>query len=100
MTSDHGNIEANGCGRPTEGVVADLRGERVRIYPDETLRAKVKDLFPEAMEWPAIGLPENYLPVLAPGRMAFVNERKKTVCHGGVSMEELIGPLVQIERKA
>ena len=34
LTSDHGNIEAEGCGRPAEGAVADLRGERVRIYPD------------------------------------------------------------------
>ena len=34
LTSDHGNIEALGGGRPSEGVVADVRGERVRIYPD------------------------------------------------------------------
>jgi len=34
ITADHGNIEAVGFGRPTEGAVADLRGERVRIYPD------------------------------------------------------------------
>ena len=99
VTSDHGNIEASGCGRPTEGAVADLRGERVRIYPDDTLRETVKELFPEAMEWPATGLPDNYLPLLASGRMAFVGEGKKTVCHGGASLEELIVPLVQIDRR-
>lgn len=99
LTSDHGNIESVGCGRPTEGAVADLRGERVRIYPDLTLRKKVKDIFPGAMEWPAVGLPENYLPLLAPSRMAFISEGKKRVCHGGLSMEELIVPLVQIDRR-
>jgi hypothetical protein len=32
ITSDHGNTEAYGIGKPAEGAIADLRGERVRIY--------------------------------------------------------------------
>jgi hypothetical protein len=99
LSSDHGNIEASGCGRPTEGAVADLRGERARIYPDPVLRRQVKDCFPDALEWPPIGLPEDYLPLLAPGRKAFVSEKKRLVGHGGASLEELIVPLVQIERR-
>jgi hypothetical protein len=66
LASDHGNIEAKGCGQPAEGAVADLRGERMRVYPDTLLRAGVKKRFPEAIEWPPLGLPENYLPLLAP----------------------------------
>jgi len=100
LTSDHGNIEAEGCGRPAEGVVADLRGERVRIYPDVSLRASVKEHFLDAMEWNPTGLPEDYLPLIAPPRKVFVNENERTVSHGGISVEELIVPLVQIERKA
>lgn len=99
LTSDHGNIEAEGCGRPAEGALADLRGERVRIYPDAVLRAKVKERFPTALEWPPLGLPEDYLPLLAPARQAFVQERQRTVSHGGISIEEIIVPLVQIERR-
>jgi hypothetical protein len=98
LTSDHGNIEAEGCGRPAEGAVADLRGERVRIYPDATLRGKVKERFPAALEWGTAGLPEDYLALLAPARQAFVQEKQPIVSHGGVSVEELIVPLVQIER--
>jgi hypothetical protein len=97
MTSDHGNIEAKGCGRPTEGAVADLRGERVRIYPDTVLREKVMDVFPTASEWDPIGLPDDYLALLAPSRQAFVPEKQRIVCHGGVSLEEIIVPFVQIE---
>jgi len=100
LTSDHGNIEAQGCGHPTEGSIADLRGERVRVYSDPILRDKVKDLFPLATEWGTIGLPENYLPLLAPSRKAFVAEKKYTVGHGGISIEELIVPLVQIEMRS
>ena len=96
LTSGHGNIEAAGCGRPAEGAVADLRGERVRIYPDPSLRGRVKERFSEAIEWPPIGLPENYLPLLAPGRAAFVRENDRLVGHGGASLEELVVPLVQI----
>ena len=99
LTSDHGNIEATGCGRPTEEAVADLRGERVRIYPDPLLRARVKKRFPETIEWSPIGLPEDYLPLLAPSRSAFVRENDHLVGHGGASLEELIVPLVQIESR-
>jgi len=98
LTSDHGNVEAEGCSRPAEGVLADLRGERVRVYPDQALRGKVKERFPGALEWPPIGLPDDYLPLLAPARKAFVQEKQRTVCHGGASIEEIIVPLVQITR--
>lgn len=99
LTSDHGNIEAEGCGRPAEGSVAELRGERVRVYPDSALRSGVKDRFPSTIEWDTIGLPEDYLALLAPGRKAFVQEKHRIVSHGGISIEELIVPLVQIERR-
>jgi hypothetical protein len=99
LASDHGNIEARGVGRPAEGAVADLCGERVRVYPDPVLRGKVKELFSAAMEWGTSGLPEDYLALLAPARQAFVQENQRIVSHGGVSVEELIVPLIQIERR-
>jgi hypothetical protein len=99
ITSDHGNIEAVGFGRPTEGAVADLRGERVRIYPNSSLRAMVQGRFPETIAWPAIGLPGDFLPLLAPGRCAFIRAGDHIVAHGGISIEELLVPLVQVERR-
>jgi len=99
LTSDHGNIEAEGCGRPAEGAVADLRGERVRVYPNAELRAQVKARFPAALEWNPIGLPDDYLALLAPPGQAFIQEHQRTVAHGGISIEELIVPLVRVERR-
>jgi hypothetical protein len=99
LTSDHGNIEITGCGSPSEGAVADLRGERVRVYPDTTLRAKVKERFPAAVEWDCIGLPDDYVALLAPPRHGFIQATQRSISHGGISLEELIVPLVQIERK-
>jgi hypothetical protein len=98
LTSDHGNIEAEGCGRPSEGAVADVRGERARVYSDRLLRSRVKQRFPDAIEWPAIGLPEDYLALLAAGRSAFVRTGEHIVAHGGISIDEIVVPMVQIER--
>jgi len=98
IVSDHGNVEAEGIGLPSEGSVADLRGERVRVYPDDGLRASVKAKYLDAIEWPAIGVPEDFLSLIAPGRKAFVNEGKRVVTHGGISIEEVVVPLVQVER--
>ena len=100
LTSDHGNVEAEGCGRPAEGAIADVRGERARIYPDAALRSRVKERFPDAVEWPGPGLPEDCLALLAPGRTAFVREGERIVGHGGVSLEEVVVPMVEIERAA
>jgi hypothetical protein len=99
LTSDHGNIEAVGCGRPAEGAVVDVRGERARVYPDQALRAQVVARFPNAIEWPSHGLPEDYLPLLAPGRAAFVRAGDRIVGHGGMALEELIVPFIHIERR-
>ncbi|PZA05958.1 MULTISPECIES: BREX-3 system phosphatase PglZ [unclassified Meiothermus] len=99
LASDHGNIEASGIGKPLEGAVADLRGERVRVYSDPRLRAQIKARFPESLEWPPVGLPADYLALIAPPGAAFVPKGKTLVGHGGISVEELLVPLVQIDRR-
>ena len=98
LTSDHGNIEAHGCGRPAEGVIAEMRGERVRVYSDDLLRRGIKERFEHSIAWPHVGLPNDYFPLIAPGRKAFIPEGKCSVTHGGFSLEEVIVPFVQVER--
>lgn len=96
ITSDHGNVEAAGCGRPKEGVLAEVRGERVRIYSEDILRSRVASTFPDALCWKPLGLPEDFLPLLAPGRRAFVLEGQRTVAHGGITLEEMVVPFVRV----
>ena len=100
LTSDHGNIEADGYGRPSEGAVADIRGERARIYPDPILRSRVLRQFPDAIAWPTVGLPEDCLALLAPGRSAFVRRGNRIVGHGGSTLEEVVVPMIEVERLA
>ncbi|HEX5731683.1 MAG TPA: BREX-3 system phosphatase PglZ [Blastocatellia bacterium] len=100
ITADHGNIEAEGCGRLSEGAIADLRGERVRVYPEQSFRAKSKEKITNAIEWPVINLPNHYFPLIAPSRSAFISQDRFLVGHGGISIEELIVPLIRVERRA
>lgn len=99
LTADHGNVEATGAGRPSEGALADTKGERVRVYPDEALRSIVGAKFPHTIPWPAIGLPSTYVPLLAGDRTAFVFAGESIVAHGGCALEEVIVPFVTIERR-
>ncbi len=96
VTSDHGNVEALGAGRPSEGAIADIRGERVRIYSDDILRARVASRFPDAISWPSIGLPSDFLPLLASDRRAFSTQGTRTVAHGGATLDEIIVPFIQV----
>jgi hypothetical protein len=98
ITSDHGNIEATGYGVPSEGRIAEVRGERVRIYNEESLRHQVKIKLPEAIEWQDKGIPADCLSLIAPGRMAFIWPEERCITHGGISLEEVIVPYVQVVR--
>jgi len=98
LTSDHGNIECIGMGNPGEGVIAETRGERVRVYPTQELRSQVAEKYINAIVWDPVGLPTGYYPLLAKGTNAFVTKGKGTVTHGGASIEEVIVPLIKFEK--
>ena len=101
LTSDHGNMECTGRGRPSsEGVLAETRGERVRVYPSPELRTQCAQRFPFGYEWRPVGLPDGCFPLLAQGPNAFVPVGETIVAHGGASLEEVVVPLARIERRA
>ena len=95
LTADHGNVEAEGMGRLSQGVVSELRGERVRTYRSDTLAASVPEDI-DAFRFDLAGLPPDFLPLYAGTRRAFVPKGDQIVAHGGVSVEELIVPFVKV----
>lgn len=98
LTADHGNVEGIGIGKPNVGVTADERGERVHVFPDALLRSNVAAKYPGSFEWPSVGLPEDYFPLIAPPLHAFIREGRRTVAHGGICIEETIVPFITVAK--
>lgn len=97
LTSDHGNVEAVGVGKPNQGVIAETRGERVRVYRSAALVTDSAIAYPATVRLDIAGLPANFMPLFAGGRTAFVATGEQVVVHGGVSVEELLVPFVKVK---
>ena len=95
LTADHGNVDADGIGRLSQGVLSELKGERVRTYRSETLAASVPAEI-DAFRFDNPGLPTDFLPLYARTRGAFIPKGDQIVAHGGISVEELIVPFIKI----
>ncbi|MGQ7890677.1 BREX-3 system phosphatase PglZ [Paenibacillus sp. WC2504] len=98
ITSDHGNKESVGIGTIREGVLADTRGERVRIYNSEELRDRAAHKY-SSQKWKEVGLPEDFFVLTAKSGEAFVKEGEVVVSHGGTSIEEVIVPFVRVKKR-
>lgn len=96
ITADHGNVFGRGFGKPDVGATAQQRGERAHIFRNREFRDRTAPDYPDAIEWPSIGLPEDYFPLLAPHRCCFIPEGKEAVSHGGIALEEVMVPFVRL----
>jgi hypothetical protein len=99
LTADHGNVTATGVGVPREGVLAETKGKRARVYERPDFRDDVGTKFPESIRWPSHGLPPARHVLLAGGLTAFTNEGEEVVAHGGIALEEVMVPFVAIARE-
>lgn len=99
VTADHGNVDAAGMGRPSEGSSAEERSERVRIYDGEALRQRSLATIPGSRIIQPGGLPDACKPLFAAFGRAFIPLGRRAVVHGGTSIEEVIVPFIRISRK-
>jgi hypothetical protein len=97
ITSDHGNKESYGIGRISEGVLANTKGERMRIYRERILRDEASVKYGE-IAWDGAGLPDNVHVLLAKEDHAFVTRGDTIVGHGSYSPEEVIVPFIKVMR--
>lgn len=98
ITSDHGNKEGIGIGKVHDGVLADLKGQRVRLYESKALLDISFDNN-ISFVWKCPGIPENYHIMFAKHNYAYINKDESAICHGGMSIEEVVVPFIKIERK-
>ncbi|MBI4321184.1 MAG: BREX-3 system phosphatase PglZ [Chloroflexi bacterium] len=99
VASDHGHVEARGIGQPSEGITAQTRGRRARIYGDPLAAARWHQTFPQTVLWDHDGLLPDDVRVLMPaGRSAFAAFGETVVTHGGPTLDEVAVPFVTITR--
>ncbi len=93
VTADHGNLPTLPGPVPREGDTVESAGTRVRLYPNETLRAGASDY---GDVWDPPVLPISWLkPLFAPGRRGF-HVSGVRVSHGGLSIDEVIVPFARV----
>ena len=102
LTSDHGHVEAEGMGQPDEGVLAETRSKRARLYANQATAVGVQQAFPDTILWHDDGLlPDETWALVAASasnhRLAFAPKNTVVVTHGGLTLDEVIVPLVQIK---
>ncbi|MFW9997340.1 MAG: BREX-3 system phosphatase PglZ, partial [Candidatus Odinarchaeota archaeon] len=104
LASDHGNTETIGMGNPQQGVLVDTKFKRARIYKGtgaEEFRREISKKFSETITWPrGMGLPRDMFVLIAKPGLSFYTKGKKTVTHGGLTLEEVIVPFVEIRRNS
>jgi hypothetical protein len=77
----------------------DRSGERVRIYTDATIRDRaLQDLAGRGVLPVTKQLPGEFLPIVHSGRGAFIPAGQVRVCHGGLSLDEMVVPFVEITK--
>ena len=99
IVSDHGHVQATGFGQPSEGLLAQTRGKRARLYQDRLAAKRVQETFPDTILWENDGInPANLFGLMPAGRFSFSPAGGTVVTHGGLSVDEVIVPFIQINR--
>ncbi|MEX0741195.1 MAG: hypothetical protein WD079_00260, partial [Phycisphaeraceae bacterium] len=93
ITSDHGNLPTVKGDVPRESSALATNGARVRIYGNAVLRDAAREY---GIAWDPPGFPSQIgNPLFAQGRMGY-HTTNSQVTHGGLSIDEVIVPLVQV----
>jgi hypothetical protein len=98
LTSDHGHTQARGIGQPSEGLTVQTRSKRARVYADRHAAENVAGRFPETLSWSQDGLlPDDVWTLMPQGRGAFARLNETVVTHGGLTLDEVVVPLVTLK---
>ncbi len=98
VTADHGNIAGLGSGLKPPKALIESYARRVAIFDKESLAddyAQSHNLRRFSLKT----LPPDVHPVYLPGNQLFDVEGATKISHGGLSLEELVVPFVEVERK-
>jgi len=98
IASDHGNVESIGQGTIRQGSLVEQPGSRVRIYTSEKFADECQERYPDAIKW-VNSKRSKYIYILASGRRAFIKEGETTITHGGITLEEMVVPFIEVKQE-
>jgi hypothetical protein len=98
VTSDHGNIAGIGSGLKPPKALIESYARRVALFDKESL-AKEYAQTHKLRQLPLKTLPPTVHPVYLPGNQLFDVEGVTKISHGGLSLEELVVPFVEVTRQ-
>jgi len=97
ITSDHGNTEATGMGRPKGmGVEVETKSQRMLILKDYASVDTLKGEF-RLSEHPSYYLPKEFSYFVCEDGTALGKKGDVIMSHGGTSIEEVIVPFIKIK---
>ena len=99
ITADHGNVSAEGVGRLSQGLLVEETSARARLYDRAVFMEQAHSKYPEdSFAWEGDYLGTGHSVLIADALKAFSDPGKEVVSHGGVSIEEVIVPLIRVMR--
>lgn len=94
VTSDHGQVECRGIGRLDVGTIPEEKCKRVIWFNNPEVSASYAR--EGTLSYRPTGLPKGVCPLFALGRASFDILGAQAVSHGGLSLDELIVPVVEV----
>ena len=96
LTSDHGNVVAVGNGINDSKHMVEIHGKRCLVYDSITL-AKERQKEADVILFESRFIPENQHVLFPNGNFFFGPNGTKEITHGGISIEEMVVPYVEVE---
>jgi len=97
VAADHGNIAGRGNGVMPARALVETYARRVAIYDQDTLAREFAEEH-SLRCFRTKALPPDVYPVYPPGVELFASEDATMISHGGLSLEELVVPFVEVAR--
>ena len=98
LTADHGNTHCIGGGNIKKlGVETETKSKRMVVLKD--FADVSEDLQARTFEYPGYYLDKEYQYRICNGRTSFDNNNEDVMRHGGISLEEVIVPFVEVRKK-
>lgn len=98
LTADHGNTHCTGGGNIKKlGVETETKSKRMVVLKD--FAEASDDLKARTFVYPGHYQNKSYQYLICKGRTSFDNKNEDVMTHGGISLEEVIVPFVEVRKK-